>query len=314
MVIRALVGNPSHAIDRPKGRGNARLRMAALNRPRIGVVGAGRLGASLAVALARASYQVTVIGSARVESARAVAAAVGADVVATADLAEVPGACDLIFLAVPDDAIETVAARLPVDGHHEIVHCSGAFGLEVLRPVTIVGARVGCLHPLQSFPSPTPEPERFRGISCGVEGEEPLGRLLQATVLDLGARPILLEGVDRAFYHAAAVFASNDVIALMSAARRAWALAGLPAESARQALAPLLLSTARALSEMDLKEALTGPVTRGDVRTVETHLAALAAEPSLEELYRRLAAELLKVSPPADRGARAHLIARLGAS
>jgi predicted short-subunit dehydrogenase-like oxidoreductase (DUF2520 family) len=90
----------------------------------------------------------------------------------------------------------------------------------------------------------------------------------------------------------AAVFASNYVVALASAAARSWALAGLPRESARPALGPLLAAVAANVTAFDLAQALTGPVARGDVGTIRAHLAALSGEPSLRDLYRDLALEL----------------------
>jgi predicted short-subunit dehydrogenase-like oxidoreductase (DUF2520 family) len=122
-----------------------------------------------------------------------------------------------------------------------------------------------------------------------------LGGLLEGIVAAVGARSFRLEGVDRARYHAAAVFVSNHVIALASAATRAWANAGLPAELAREALSPLLLAAAGNVSRSELAAALTGPIARGDVGTIEAHLRALAADPALARLYRELSSELLRL-------------------
>ena len=139
-------------------------------------------------------------------------------------------------------------------------------------------------------------PAWFRGILCGVEaGNAELGNLLEAIAQDLGARPVRLEGVDRGIYHAAAVLASNDLIALAAAATRAWVRAGLPAALARDGLAPLLRAAAENVGGLPLEQALTGPVARGDIATLERNLRALEAEPDLRELYRRLALELLRL-------------------
>ena len=205
-------------------------------------------------------------------------------------LAEV---CDLIFLTVPDGEIATTAASIPWRPGQAAVHCSGALGLDALEAAAAAGARVGSFHPLQSFPSPAGDASRFQGIACGVEGTEPLGRRLVRMAVALGATPVRLEGVDRALYHAAAVFASNYVVALAAAARRVWAMAGLPPESAQPALAPLLSGAAEGVRTLALERALTGPVARGDVDTVERHLAALVSDSALQELYRRLGAQLL---------------------
>ena len=116
---------------------------------------------------------------------------------------------------------------------------------------------------------------------------------MEAITRSLGGRAVRLEGVDRATYHAAAVLASNDVVALAVAASRAWAQAGPPAADAPRALAPLIRASADGISERPLPQALTGPLARGDVDTIKQHLAALARDPALADLYRQLALELL---------------------
>ncbi len=186
----------------------------------VGVIGAGRLGRALTAALVAAKYSVQ-IASRSEESARRVASETGA---AIASILTLVASCRVVFLAVPDGALGSLAEALPWSATHGIVHCSGALGLDVLRAATAQGAAVGCLHPLQTFPAGGSAAEgaaRFRGIVCGVEGGTPLDVLLPAIARDLGARRISLAGVDRAGYHAAAVLVSNNVVALMAAARRA---------------------------------------------------------------------------------------------
>jgi predicted short-subunit dehydrogenase-like oxidoreductase (DUF2520 family) len=214
---------------------------------------------------------------------------------------------------VPDGEIAPLAASLPWRDGCFAVHCSGALTLDVLAPAAQAGTLTGCLHPLQAFPAREGDASRFHDIACGVEAPPPLDATLERIVADLGASVVRLEGVDRARYHAAAVFASNYAVALAAAARRAWELAGLPADRARAALAPLMLGAAQniaAVTNDDLATALTGPIARGDIATVERHLAAFEGnadtapdgDPELAALYRRLGAELLALDldhPPA---------------
>lgn len=261
----------------------------------VGVIGAGRLGTTLAAALERAGYAVNAATSER--NGKSIA-----------------DQCDLVFLTVPDGAIAEVCQAIPWGPRHSVVHCSGAIGLDVLTAAADAGAMTGSLHPLQTFPSREPEPERFAGIVCGIEGAEPLGSMLEEIAVALGSRPVRLEGVDRALYHAAAVTASNLVVALASAATRLWALAGLPGEAGREALSPLLLAAARNVSERELVDALTGPIARGDVATVEGHLEALRADPGLAEVYRLLSAELLRLPLGHSELVAARLKELLGAS
>jgi predicted short-subunit dehydrogenase-like oxidoreductase (DUF2520 family) len=167
------------------------------------------------------------------------------------------------------------------------------------------------LHPLQSFPDTTHGAARFRDIACGIEGDAELANALRTLCHDLGATSFSLAGVDRARYHAAAVFASNYLVALHAAAERAWALAGLPPDRARGALAPLTLGAAAHIARLPLADALTGPIARGDAATVARHLASLAEDQDLMELYRRLGMALLAHGMPRDDAARTALAAAL---
>ena len=246
-------------------------------KPAVAVLGPGHLGRTLAAALDACGYRVRLASSRVVEEAQ-----------------DAVDASDVAFLTVPDAAIGGVAAVIEWRPGQLVAHCSGARGLEVLAVAEQSGALIGCLHPLQSFP-PEPDPARFAGITCGVEGPTPADAILEGIASDLGARVVRLAGVDRALYHAAAVLIANDAVALASAATRAWTLAGLPAAAAREALAPLLLGAARSIATLPLAKALTGPIARGDVATVERHLDALRREPEIAALYRALGAELLRL-------------------
>ncbi len=262
----------------------------------IGIIGAGRVAGALADALLKCGRPLDAVASRTTEGAEALASHL--PFVAATSIDELVAANDLVFLAVPDDAIEGLATTLSWRAEQAVVHLSGGRGLDVLTAVTDAGGVAGCLHPLQTFPAgedPAQARARFEGIACGIEAPAPLGALLEAIVDDLGGRSFRLEGVDRAAYHAAAVFVSNDVVAAMAAATRAWALAGLDGADARGALSPLLQASAAAIAERPLTEALTGPVARGDVDTVRRHLESLEAEPELRALYQGLGAELLRL-------------------
>jgi predicted short-subunit dehydrogenase-like oxidoreductase (DUF2520 family) len=260
----------------------------------IAIVGPGRLGTSLALAFRQVGYTVVAVGGRERSATARLAVRVDAAVTGV----EGPFEADIVFLTVPDRAIAGVAAAGAWRAGQLVAHCSGALGLDVLGAVASSGAMRGCLHPLQTFADPAGDPSLFRGIAAGVEGDGRGAAILAQAASDLGARPFSLAGVDRAAYHAAAVFASNDVIALMAAAARAWVLAGLPPGTARESLAPLLLAAARNVAAYDLPAALTGPIVRGDAATVARHLGALAADPALRDLYAALARELLRLPLP----------------
>lgn len=261
--------------------------------PRIAVLGLGRLGACLARALFAAGVtNITLASRERVLAERVSASLSGAQAL---DVAALPDAAELLFLTVPDAQVQSVCESLQLSAAHAVVHLSGVLDLECLSSASARGARVGAMHPLQVFPLGAGA-ERFRGIHMGVEASDPaLTQELEQIVHALGATAFSLAGVDRAAYHAAAVFASNYAVALHAAAAAVWERAGLPLTAARQALAPLTLGAAQALAERELPQALTGPIARGDVASVERHLRVLRADPERSALYRALGRELLKL-------------------
>ena len=187
----------------------------------------------------------------------------------------------VIFLTVPDDALPAVAVRLAALGeaiptNAAFVHSSGALELGVLAPLRRRHS-VGSFHPLRSFPEPG-TPEAFRGIVIGVDASsESLRRVLNTLARDLGAKPKRVDDAQRAVYHAAAVFASNYVVALLAEAVRLLEHSGWTEKEAVLGLVPLAEGAVANVRRRGPIPALTGPIRRGDAETVRRHLAALAA-------------------------------------
>ena len=212
----------------------------------------------------------------------------------------------MIFLTVPDDAVPIVASRLAAQGESipatvSFVHASGALGLGALEPLRLRHA-VGSFHPLRSFPEPGP-PEAFRGIVIGVDASsEPLRRVLNHLARDLGAKPKRVDDAQRAIYHAAAVFASNYVVALLAEAIRLLERSGWTEGEAVQGLIPLAEGAIANVRKRGPVAALTGPIRRGDAKTVTRHLGALAGERGgarRTDLYRMLGNVALEIAQQA---------------
>jgi predicted short-subunit dehydrogenase-like oxidoreductase (DUF2520 family) len=276
----------------------------------IGLIGAGRLGSSLALALARAGHPISLVYSPNHERAEELAARLGTSL-AIASGQELALRSELVFLTVPDGAVRAVADALPWRAGQSVVHCSGALGLSALDAVQRAGGLRGCLHPLQTFPSRFVDAAAFHAIACGVEADGALTGELEGFVRQLGAQVVRLEGVDRVRYHAAAVFASNYVLALHVAAQRCFTLAGLSEPLARTALGPLTLGAARRLAQLPLEQALTGPLARGDTETIARQLESLSVEPELRALYAGLGALLLQLPLALEPAQRAELLTLL---
>jgi predicted short-subunit dehydrogenase-like oxidoreductase (DUF2520 family) len=187
-----------------------------------------------------------------------------------------PPLLGIVFLAVPDQAVEEVAAklaRLKPSPRLSFVHTSGALGLGILDPLR--GHPVGSFHPLQSFPSPR-DPSAFRGITVAVDASTPaLMRRLRSLARAVGAKPRRVGDEDRAVYHAAAVYASNYVDAVVAEAVRLLGELGWSDRDATKALVPLVEGAVAGIRERGPVKALTGPIKRGDAETVRRHLEAL---------------------------------------
>jgi len=209
---------------------------------RISIVGTGRAGTSFAIALARVGHEVTLVHH---------------DELAGAESAE------LVLLAVPDDAIGEVAARLAPDPTRVVAHLAGSRGLGVLA----THPRVASLHPLAPLVSGERGAERLVGATFAVAGDH----LVEEVAADLDGRVVRIADDQRTVYHAAAVVAANHLVALMGHVEELARAAGLALEDflplARQALADV--------AEVGPDAALTGPASRGDVATIDAHLAAM---------------------------------------
>ena len=254
--------------------------MNAADRARtLALVGPGRAGTAVAAALVAAGWKVVAVAgrSPDAASTREVASRLDAPVVTVEDA---PRDAALVLIATPDDAIAETAVRLApnVAPGALVIHLSGSRGLDDL---SVIPARVGALHPLQTFPDA--DPARLAGAWCATAGDPGVAGLAE----ELGLRPIVLDDADRARYHAAACIASNHLVALLAQVER---VAPVPIE----ALLPLVQATLDNVAEQGATSALTGPVQRGDVATIRAHLDALPGEE--HATYRALAREAQRVA------------------
>jgi predicted short-subunit dehydrogenase-like oxidoreductase (DUF2520 family) len=257
--------------------------------PRIGFIGPGRVGATLAEAFHTIGLSVVSVFGRDAERARTLAARIPG-LTAAPSPQSVADSAALVFITVTDDAIDQVCADVRWRANHAVVHCSGARELDALTTAQQAGARVGSFHPLQMFATPAAALATLPGCTVAIEGEASLAEFLHRTAVALGCRPIRLPAGHRAMYHASAYYVGPFLIALMQEAAAIWRELGLSEREAIDALAPLLHGTVGAVMEGGLAAGMGGCVARGDVGTVERHVAALDAfAPEMGALYRQLA-------------------------
>jgi predicted short-subunit dehydrogenase-like oxidoreductase (DUF2520 family) len=255
----------------------------------VGIIGAGAVGTALGAALHRAGWPVVAVASrdpARRERFRSLVPGVRAFAEAPAILDE----AELLILAVPDDVIEELAGDLRLYGGQALVHTSGVLGAEALEPARAAGSQVGAFHPLVAFADTERAIEALHGATIAVEGDDQLAALLADMAEALGATAVRLAPGGKAAYHAAAVLAAGGFVALLDAIAELAQAAGLDEQGALAIYGGLIEQTLGNARALGIRAALTGPMTRGDVGTLERHLDAMARlAPGALPLYRAAA-------------------------
>ncbi len=254
---------------------------------KLGFIGAGRAGTGLATGFARAGRDVVAVASRSIASAQALVKRVrGARACAPQEVAD---RADLVFLTVPDDAIERVASSIRWRAGSACVHCSGAADLDALKKAAADGALTGGFHPLHMFGEPGESPDALAGCAIALAGPDALLKKLARLARSLGAKPLRLPEGGRALYHAAANFSGAFVIALVQETIALWKKLGIAEADALAALLPLLRGTVDNVERLGAAGGLGSAVARGDVGTIRRHLDALAKNaPDSLELYRIL--------------------------
>jgi len=263
---------------------------------KVGFIGAGTVGTALAVRLKEKGYPVIAAANRGKPSADRLAASVPGCVSydtrqAVADVAE------LVFITTPDGAIAQVAAELTWHPGQSVVHCSGADSLAPLEPARRAGAQVGGFHPLQTFASVTHAIQNLPGSTFALEADGELLETLKQMALALEGNWIRLGAGDKVLYHAAAVLACNYLVTLVKLATDLWQVFGVSTPEATRALMPLLRGTINNIENVGLPNCLTGPIARGDLGTIEKHLAALEkSAPAVLSTYRELGLQTIPVA------------------
>jgi predicted short-subunit dehydrogenase-like oxidoreductase (DUF2520 family) len=252
---------------------------------RVGVVGAGRVGAVLAAALRAAGHEIS--GAAGESAASRTRIETLLPGVHHDKPTAVARSCDLLLLTVPDDMLANVVTMLAASGAirpgQSVVHTSGKHGTAVLAPAARLGARVLAMHPAMTFTGTDVDLDRLAGCVFGVTAGPGTRALGESLVADLGGTVVWVEEDKRTLYHAGLAHGANHLVTLVAQAMDLLRASG--ADDPAATLRPLLgAALDNALAYGDA--ALTGPIVRGDVETVRAHLADVAASsPETLESY-----------------------------
>lgn len=279
----------------------------------IGIAGAGRVAQALGRLLLEAGEPVVAIAGREPGRAARAAAFVGEGVTHVA-FENLPALATRILIAVPDDALMEVADRLAQGGMAAGValHTSGARSASVLEALERRGVSCGVLHPLQTVASPKQGVRALPGSAFAVVASGEAAAWALEIVALLGGNALRIQPGQQPLYHAAAVMASNYVVALVDAAVILMEEAGIDRLDALRALTPLLAASAANAVNLTPAAALTGPIQRRDLETVEMHLRALDHAPrTVSELYRSAGRHTVELAWRKNPGADYSAIDRL---
>lgn len=271
-----------------------------MNKPAVSVIGTGKLGSTIALAMANQGYPIKGISDTdRIgleETARAVNPGV-----ASQDPSEAAQGAQLVILAVPDDSIKIVSDRLAtgqklVKGQI-VCHCSGFLPSSVLVANKMLGVSIASMHPMASFPGRLTPWENFRGCYFGLEGDAAATKTLSRLVESLECHPVEIPPSRKAIYHLSGVMATNYVAALLCTAARMMETVVSDREKSDAMMASLAGTVLQNIARNGPEGSLSGPIERRDLHTIEGHIEALKRDfPQGLQLYKDLGKVLLDIS------------------
>lgn len=278
--------------------------MRTRKRWNVTVIGAGSVGTALAKLLQTKGHRIVGVLNRKLSSSRRSASALRTTGFFS-HLEDIPPSTDLLLIAVPDGVIPSVAtlvaSRSPLNFERlSAFHTSGVLTSSALLPLRRNGSTVFSLHPIQVFPRGTPLARRvlsLKNIYYGIEGDAMGLRVARKLVSDLGGKYIVIPAERKVLYHIACVFASNYLVVLMGLLEEASQEAGLGRMKFLRVFKPLITTTLDHVRSVSPKGALTGPIERDDVSTVERHVEQLRLSRSdLRSIYAALGSAAVQLA------------------
>jgi len=254
------------------------------------LIGPGRLGQALIASLiSTGEHKLCAVYHPKLIRAQQAVETLGQGTPIT-DLTRLPDA-DITFITCPDDKmqplVEALAAASVVTPGSMVIHLSGILSSDLLMPLKKQGVSIASVHPLKAFRKTiTPETTAFQGIHCTIEGDDAATNILIPLWRAMGADVFTLNSEKKTSYHAAAVMASNYLVTLAAEASTLFQASGLSQKDAHNICTQLMQTSLNNLKQTDTPhQALTGPLLRGDVQTIQQHLDAISSEKT-NMLYR----------------------------
>ncbi len=263
-------------------------------KPKIVIVGAGKVGTALGVLLRERGYPVVGIASRTLASAEAAARRVDPTPETSVAPESLTPSGEVVLLTTRDDVIQEVCATIAErDGFRSgqvVLHVSGSVPSDALDAARKVGCAIGSMHPLQSFADVDVAIQRLKGAFFCLEGDARAIEVAKGLAEALGGHVMTIQTEDKPIYHAAAVIASNFFVSIIDMSLRFYEAIGIDRGKGLEALMPLIEGSLANIKALGPVKALTGPIARGDAGVVKKHLEAIGRVlPDLLPTYNALA-------------------------
>ncbi len=268
-------------------------------KPTITIIGAGRLGKTLGrlIQLQQAGEILAIQNQTLASAQEAVDFIEAGEALAPTDALPTS---DIILVCVADDVIASVAAQLAntaIVSGAVVAHCSGALPAEILSPVKQAGGMIASVHPIRSIADPNISVTQFNPTYCAFEGDACAFSILKALFEAIGGRVFTINPSEKAQYHAGLCMAADYVVSLADMAMQALGNAGVERELAKAITTELMSGTVENIAQLNTPaQALTGPIVRGDIETVSSHIQKLSGD-DLGHLYKVLGQVTLGLTP-----------------
>jgi predicted short-subunit dehydrogenase-like oxidoreductase (DUF2520 family) len=266
----------------------------------INIIGAGSLGKVVGKTFASVkSLEIQYIVNSNFENTKKAVAFIGKGE-ALKELSELKEA-DIWMLSVPDDKIELICKNLVklnlLRKDNFIFHCSGAYSSELLHSARNLGCFTASIHPMKSFANIDDAFKTIKNTYLCLEGDDKVVQFFENLFTEINIETFKLTSENKIFYHIGAVFACNYLTSLMECSLSCFEEAGLTRAMAKNIIEPFVIETLQNNLKYTTKEALTGPIKRGDFKLVDGHIKALENfNPELAKLYQLLVLQILKLS------------------
>lgn len=260
--------------------------------PKIGFIGLGKVGYTLARLLHQANYNIVAVYNRNNDRALQLTDEINTSAVSSFD--ELVTLSDLIIMTVSDDAITDVVVQLSNLNFQNkaVIHTSGAKSIIPLQPLLVQGAMIGSFHP--AFPFTSTAISSLQGVTFAIEANhERLQSWLEHLVQALNGQIIIIPDGKKALYHTALVIASNYTVTLYAIAQKVLNSIGAQPDAINGALQTLMQATVNNIADKGIPDALTGPLVRADSSTIQAHLHAME-----DELVQKIYIQLAQLSLP----------------